>query len=257
MEEIRILAYPKSRNWGDALPPVLVELLTHKKPKVFDLREDYSPDDRKPAYLTVGSVLEYCDKNVIVWGSGFIDRESQIKGKPKAVCAVRGPLSREKLLELGVNCPEIYGDPALLLPRFYNPTVKKKYKLGIVPHYVDRKNELLQPFFAEDKVKIINMLDREIYEVVDDILSCEAIASSSLHGLIVADAYNIPSLWLEFSDKIIGKGFKFLDYYKSIGRKESKPFVVTKLINVVQILKNTKSGINIDLDLLQSACPFN
>ncbi|WP_410503913.1 hypothetical protein [Flavobacterium sp. XN-5] len=33
----------------------------------------------------------------------------------------------------------MYGDPALLLPRYFNSKVEKKYKYGLVPHYNDYK----------------------------------------------------------------------------------------------------------------------
>ncbi len=49
--------------------------------------------------------------------------------------------------------------------------------------------------------------------VIDDINRCEFIASSSLHGIITADSYNIPSLWIKMSDKITGGNFKFQDMH--------------------------------------------
>jgi pyruvyltransferase len=41
--------------------------------------------------------------------------------------------------------------------------------------------------------------------------------SSTLHGLVFAHAYGKPALWLEFGDRVLGNGFKFFDYYHSIG----------------------------------------
>lgn len=54
--------------------------------------------------------------------------------------------------------------------------------------------------------------------VIDQIYSCQSILSSSLHGLICADAYNIPNLWLK--QKLNEGDFKFLDYFASQGREE-------------------------------------
>ena len=74
--------------------------------------------------------------NSIIWGTGCIDK-GMIGEKPSKVYAVRGPLTREELLKKGIECPEVYGDPALLYPMIYNPKVEKKYKWGIIPHYIE------------------------------------------------------------------------------------------------------------------------
>ena len=83
------------------------------------------------------------------------------------------------------------------------------------------------------------------------------IAASSLHGVIAADAYGVPSTWIELSDKVIGKGFKFRDYFMSVGRTDREPLIVnetTKLKEVYDKFYDYK--INIDLDKLWEACPF-
>ena len=60
--------------------------------------------------------------------------------KTKKIHAVRGPLTKAKLDSEGIACPEVFGDLALLMPEIYDPSFKKKYKVGILPHYVDKKN---------------------------------------------------------------------------------------------------------------------
>ncbi|HCI5723053.1 TPA: hypothetical protein NPO34_005233, partial [Klebsiella variicola subsp. variicola] len=52
--------------------------------------------------------------------------------------------------------------------------------------------------------------------VVDEIISCEYILSTSLHGVIVAQAYDIPTLWIKHND-INTDGIKFYDYFDSVG----------------------------------------
>lgn len=62
------------------------------------------------------------------------------------------------------------------------------------------------------------------HNFIDQILSCEMILSSSLHGIIVADAYGVPNLWCKFTDyEAPGKGFKFKDYYLSVGKSIKNP----------------------------------
>ena len=73
-------------------------------------------------YLVIGSILSFLTKpESIVWGAGAITNERALPCRPKEVLAVRGPLTRQFLMRQGISCPEIYGDPALLLNRFYPP----------------------------------------------------------------------------------------------------------------------------------------
>jgi len=209
----------------------------------------------EPSYMMCGSLLQFARENNIIWGSGFMYRNDNVKAKPKQIYAVRGKLSRNRLLELGISCPEVYGDPALFYPRFYNPSVKKQYKLGIIAHYIDQNNENLRHFTHPDVLGIDILAGYE--QVITQMLSCERIASSALHGLIVADAYHIPSLWIKFSDKVLGNGFKFLDYFSAVNRKETAPITITNSTTIQKLLTHfTDSKIEIDLQRLYQSCPF-
>ena len=90
--------------------------------------------------MIIGSILDRGTKSSIIWGAGLISEDSEPIEIPKKIYAVRGPKTREKLLKSGIDCPEIYGDPALLLPKIYNPKIEKKYELGVIPHYIDKNN---------------------------------------------------------------------------------------------------------------------
>lgn len=183
--------------------------------------------------------------------------DSKCIEKPKKILAVRGPKTREVLLERGIDCPEVYGDPALLLPKIYNPKIEKKYRLGIVPHYVDKNNKWLAKLDDHNEVLILNILEKNPYKFIDALLSCEKIASSSLHGIITSDAYGIPSIWLEFSKNIAGEGFKFQDYFLSVGRTDKNPLIVNEYTTLDNIYKSFYHySLNIDLEKLLRAAPF-
>jgi hypothetical protein len=98
-------------------------------------------------------------KEDIVWGAGCIS-PGAIGEDPLKVYAVRGPLTRKELNDRGVECPKVYGDPALLFPKIYNPPRNIKYKYGLIPHYIDYTNEYalnIITYLESQGVKIINI----------------------------------------------------------------------------------------------------
>jgi len=242
-----------NKNWGDKINKYIIETISHKKvvhpDDVFDI-------PFLKTYSCVGSVIELLDyKNVAIWGSGIIRDDSSIKLHSEEIYAVRGPLTRERLIDAGYECPEVYGDPALLMPKFYKPNVCEKFKLGIIPHYVDKENEIVNILLNED-VCLIDIFSDEL-DLIDQVNRCENIVSSSLHGLIVADAYGIPSKWVKISDDIVGDGFKFHDYYQSIGVMSEKPLELNKYTNVNELIDSCwQKKMRIDLDKLLHNCPF-
>jgi pyruvyltransferase len=208
-------------------------------------------------YFVTGSILRRATKHTVVWGSGFISAIDKCYEKPKKICAVRGPLTMQILSREGISCPEVYGDPALLLPLFYSPITNKKYKVGLIPHYVDKESKWLKSIKNDKNIKIIDVQNSNPLKFIDDILQCEKIASSSLHGIIVADAYNIHSVWVEFSNSVFGNGFKFIDYFMSVKRLDRKPFIIKNDTTVTDIFKNSSPyTIDIDLKKLIDCCPF-
>ncbi|MBZ9632336.1 polysaccharide pyruvyl transferase family protein [Salegentibacter sp. LM13S] len=210
--EIKFI-FREKENYGDLLSKYLVEKISGKPVKFVQPKKQPWYKRSKTNFLAVGSILHHATKHSIVWGSGIIDHEQEIAEADFR--AVRGPQTRGFLLKLGYNCPDVYGDPALLLPKYYNPQVEKKYKIGVVPHYHDYKTAVA--FFGDKPgIKVIDLLTMDVEETTREILSCENIISSSLHGLIVAHAYKIPGLWVEFSDKIFGNGIKYQDYFESL-----------------------------------------
>ena len=238
-----------SPNWGDALSPVLAGKLSGKpiKPMLWH---------HQHRYLAIGSVLSNATRWAEVWGSGFLYEHEKLAEAPMAVHAVRGPRSRAKLLEQGFDCPEIYGDPALLFPYFFNPVVETKYEIGVIPHYSDKGH----PWFERQRgLPGVHILDVEggIEEFVREVKACKQIVSSSLHGLICADAYGVPNLWVEVSDQVDGGSFKFNDYYESVGRGTPtpvRPVLDTPLAEVMD--RFTPSTWKFDPRPLINACPF-
>lgn len=241
-----------TNNWGDYIAPVLVEYMTGCKTEYIK-SEGFS--DEEDVYALVGSILSWQQKpNLYVWGAGFMADGQKMLVNPKKIFAVRGPLTRRLLIDQGIDCPEVYGDPALLFPRFYNPNIEKKYKIGVIPHYVDAKSNWIKSLNTND-IKVIDICSG-IHRFVDDIKECECLLSSSLHGLIAADAYGIPNIWIKISDKVGGHGFKFRDYFESVKRKE-KCFEINDDTDINLVVNEIDyQKIDIDLDKLYNSCPF-
>jgi pyruvyltransferase len=192
-----------AKNFGDVLTPIILEWLTGKKVELASRKDSGK-------ILAVGSVMAALKENDIVWGTGWHKHKMVTAPKGATFLAVRGPLTR-KLIK--GNVPEVYGDPALLLPKIYFPSVKKTHKVGLIPHYVEK------PLLKATKGEKMIDIQADWKKVIEDILSCEMIISSSLHGIICAEAFGIPTAWVQVSKKIIGKGLKFNDYFLATGRK--------------------------------------
>lgn len=222
-------------NFGDDLNVPLVEHLSGKKVRLFNtlLRKR-----GKENLLAIGSIVEnFCNDESVIWGSGAMYGDRPLQHKPKKVCAVRGKLTRDYFLSQGVDCPEVYGDPALLFPTFYTPTAKKKYKLGIIPHYRDFNLPHIKTFRdAHLDVLFIQLQGYTCWQdIINQICSCERIVSSSLHGIILSDAYGIPNARMICSDAIEGGDFKYKDYMSGVGREYRQPINCKETVDMEKI----------------------
>jgi len=197
----RFIQKKELENYGDLVGPYLFEKISGKSPSFYRKKDKAWWRSHKSYFATAGSIINHLDDKAIVWGSGIISRKDHI---PNATfLAVRGPLSRKRIQEHHIDCPAVYGDPALLLPRYYAPEIPKKFELGVIPHINDL--ELVRSLLADrSEVKIIDLNTNDVEMTTSEILSCKFILSSSLHGLIVPHSYGIPAVQVRFSDRIHG-----------------------------------------------------
>lgn len=248
-------------NIGDDLNFYMFKELTGKK--LFNFNDVFNVR-KLPVYLCIGSILNakwIKIKNCIIWGAGARNTHNKLNGKPLRILAVRGPLTRNYLLSQNIDCPPIYGDPTLLLPKIYNPqNMQKKYKLGIIPHMYDRDNPIITELLRKNKD--IVFIDVKHYDdwknFIDKIVECDFIISSSLHGIIISDAYHVPNQWIKFLDETYDGPFKYLDYFASVLRDVKEPLVMHTGITLQEIMscRANYQHIKIDLEQLWDTCPF-
>jgi len=234
--------WAKGNNFGDMLNLPVLKYMSEGKMQ-FNYVSKYSHGK----LLAVGSILRKLYINDIVWGAGVIKKEYINVPAGVKILAVRGPLTK-KMLKIQYKIP--YGDPGLLMPEIYTPVkLDKEYDVGIIPHYVD--DQLMQ-IKNDNNILMINVRDN-YKEIINKINSCNLIISSSLHGVLVSEAYRKPVIWVKSpSGKIIGHSFKFNDYFLSTNRERRKPVEWNNLSKIVND-KNILPFGSIDLKPLKKA----
>lgn len=249
-KQVNLIYFDKWNNFGDELSKYITTQLINKD----KYQLVFNQSNIHFNIVCIGSYIHSAKNNAFIFGSGVrtnppIEVDNH-KYTNLNVCAVRGPLTRKFLLNEKINVPEIYGDPALLLPKFYKPVLINdlKDKIGIIPHKTNY-NKYVNKIDTK-KFYLINPTSKW-KNVINSIYSCKAIISSSLHGLICSDAYNIPNIWLD-EYKLSEGEFKFKDYFESQNRKYIK---ITNLNNYDDSLLYCE-GNKIDLSKLQCAFPF-
>lgn len=185
------------RNFGDELGPAILQRLGRDFERVLTIGE--------ADLLTCGSLLEDAAVNAkpgaVVWGSGLMHGETTDMSHLD-VRAVRGCLTAA-----ACGVPDaVLADPGALVPELWpKPPVSRD--VGVVRHYVDDEE---YPW-ADATIDA----DAGVDEVIEFIGSCRRVASSSLHGLIVAHAWHLPTLRLPHPG-VAGGDFKWADWLSGL-----------------------------------------
>ena len=198
-------------NFGDLLGPLIVKrmLALH--------RVDPETARGERRLLSVGSVVHFARDDDVIWGSGVNGKVSGAAYRFRAldVRAVRGPRTREFLVNRGINVPEVFGDPALLLPHVLPGLAAasevKRHSLTVVPNFND---------FSEYKLTS-TLLDprRPLRTCLERIAQSELVIGSSLHAIVVAESLGVPARLIRSP---IEDPFKYEDYYLGTGRSTAE-----------------------------------
>lgn len=188
--------------------------------------------DVTPELVLCGSVLSSSkikDAKYIL-GCGFQNSKQATNTNSNVYLAIRGKLTKERLINQGININENIKlvDPGLMVSRIYDlGEITKKYKVGIIPHYVD-EDELKKKYGKIEGYKIISMKTSDVLSICRQIQECEMIVSSSLHGIIFSHSLGVPVYHIECNKLQEGDNFKFKDYYSSYDDIHYERFVCKK-----------------------------
>ena len=211
-EPIRLSWGAGFSNFGDELGVIIVKVLSGRQ----IVGRNFDGTLKSPKLLALGTILHRARDHDIVWGTG-VRKDRSWMATHLDVRAVRGPLTYQYLSEKNIECPMVYGDPAILTPFFFKPPITKKYSLGIIAHHHDRSclRDIRWP-----KTILINPADDPL-EVIKKICQCEVVLSSALHGIILAEAYDVPACWMRAKPQQWRQDYtplKYNDYYLSTQR---------------------------------------
>ncbi|MBE5958147.1 MAG: polysaccharide pyruvyl transferase family protein [Lachnospiraceae bacterium] len=208
----------RTENIGDSISPLICNWLLNKKNLTLD-----SKTKSTKHLLAVGSILvtgrHYFDATV--WGSGILylnhirSLSLQKYFRKLDVRVVRGPISAKILSFCGYKCPEIYGDPGVLMPLIYPKTANRNSDtISVIRHL--KSVHLKTP----DSLNFIDTRTSDYKAFIDQICESKMVISSSLHGIILAESYGVPAIFLqeEMEDSLL----KFYDWYYSTNRHNVK-----------------------------------
>lgn len=229
---------PYNGNFGDELGPAAILKLLENK---FGCSTENIPvtnlaKRRRNAadvcLFSLGSIFHMVKSGDHIWGTGINpSRQKKYNLENLTFYSVRGPKSEALVREkLNVQGHLGLGDPGFLIPFLY-PKYQKDAsqqpqeppRICFVPHAQDMNyTDELGLLPSENVLSVKNSWQ----PVVESIQKCDYVASSSLHGIIVADAIGIPTLWFQFPSGKTSEtegSFKYDDYFQTVGRMNKTP----------------------------------
>jgi pyruvyltransferase len=187
------------RNFGDQLTPLL---LAH-----FGIPFSHAPGPEADLVM-VGSVLSAVPNywRGTILGTGFIQAGMKRDLRRARAIACRGEWTR-RAARLPPSTP--LGDLGVLAPLLADGRTSPPVPQLVLAHYVD--HDLIEHHPGAAVIPIT----AEPAAIIAAVTAAGVVFTSSLHGLILADALGIPHVWEKHAD-VRGDGFKFADYASAL-----------------------------------------
>ncbi|WP_306512337.1 polysaccharide pyruvyl transferase family protein [Janibacter hoylei] len=211
-------------NFGDALTPWVLAR--------YGIVAVHAPLSRARV-VGIGSLVDQLPDEFagVIWGSGLL-REAERRLPAATALAVRGPLTRERL---GLDDGVALGDPGLLIGRHVRRRTPQ-WPLGVVPHGLHHADPVLRELGRRRGVRVVDVRSTPSV-VMEQISRCAAVVTTSLHGLIVADALGIPAAWARRRPPLWGDDFKFRDYEAVVSPGRSREIDIQRDLRPAEIVR--------------------
>lgn len=237
MKELKLSGYwwARSNNFGDMLTEALWESLTGKKIE----QENVNMAKICGAGSILNHFVDLSSPKIInpyplyVFGTGFDNHDPKYGGtfiRKLKIYTVRGKYSKQYVEKItGAECTGGVGDIGLLIKHIApSEPIDKRYDLGIVPHYVDKRDErfrILARRYPKSKILSVQTTPARF---VRELMKCKYVISTAMHPIIACDALRIPNIWayLPNANQVDMSG-KFNDYYSAF-EMEKAPLVLTE-----------------------------
>jgi pyruvyltransferase len=176
--------------------------------------------------MTVGSIGHRVLPGDVVWGCGFKDKPLAIAPQDCATVslhALRGPMTLEFFQRHGFDVSRVTHlfDSGLLVGHIFRSQLKELQQQAgpprgvlLIPHYSDAA--YFQRYAGLGHK--ITSVDSSVFSLLRDILGAELVVSSSLHGLIFAEALGRPAIM--HAPQGGEPREKYEDYYQGSGRSQ-------------------------------------
>ncbi|WP_138464887.1 polysaccharide pyruvyl transferase family protein [Poseidonocella sp. HB161398] len=216
---LRLFWWRKTPNFGDGISPLIVAHASGRQVVHAD------PDEAE--LFALGSILRPVAKSYraprrhrpVVWGAGCMKPVGRRFTAHVDFAALRGPKTAE-VLHVAV---EAYGDPGLLIGEVLGEDIKNGEEVAVVPHFSHVDLPVWRALAERPGLRLVDVRASDPLEAVRQIAGARHVFSSSLHGLVTADAYGIPSTWVDPEGIHAEPYFKFNDYALGIDRNLGKP----------------------------------
>lgn len=241
---LRLFWWNKTANFGDGISPLVVAHASGRR-VVWAAPEDAE-------IFAVGSILraaarafkEPRTQRPVIWGSGCMKPVGRAFTAHVDFAAVRGPRTAE-VLKLD---PLPFGDPGLLIRDAMGEDIVRTERIAVVPHHAHRSLHAFDMGLSDrGDVDVVDVTAPDPLEVVRSIARCRHVFSSSLHGLVVADAFGVPSTWVDPKGIHAEPEFKFRDYAEAIGRELGQPVAPEDIAGLIPDLPDTPNNDRLDV----------
>ncbi|MGH6891388.1 MAG: hypothetical protein ACREEP_03930, partial [Dongiaceae bacterium] len=242
-----------TKNIGDRTNPIAVQYATGRP-------TFWTPCAVRPSLLGIGSILHWATAESHVWGTGMTIPDLGSGGvRAERIWALRGKLTHAHLARQLTGLRDVpLGDPGYLVGRRIAALTSARspiHRLGIVPHFKDRDHPAIAHLRGQDGVAILGARDPEP-AFFAQMMACEAIASSSLHGLIFAEALGIPNAWVDFAPERSAFKFKYHDWFSLAQKPPAAPLRVTASPDAADLIAaSALHDMTIDENALRRAIP--